>query len=91
MILTTIAVGAPDGPQWAPVLCGAVGSFVLLWIGLDDRVASLRSGSFLAALIGLAVLVATVALTMTHRANPRHTDSVGRELALVDPLSDVAA
>ena len=79
------------GSQWAPVLCAAVGAFLLLWIGFDDRVASMRAGAWLAVLIGVATLAASLAVAISHRADPRHTDDVNRELSLLDPLSEVAA
>src|SRR3954453_18168943 len=86
-----IAVGAPDGPQWQPVVCAAVSSFVLLWIGLDDRVASIRSGVPVAVSAGLAVLVVSivVGVDVSQRANPRHAEDANNQLTLVDPLSDV--
>src|SRR4051812_31548246 len=86
-----IAVGAPDGPQWQPVVCAAVSAFVLLWIGLDDRVASIRSGVPVAISAGLAVLVVSlvVGVEVSERANPRHAENANNQLALVDPLADV--
>jgi transglutaminase-like putative cysteine protease len=88
-----IAVGAPDGPQWQALLCAAVAGFVLLWIGLDDRVASVRSGLTVAAAAGLAALIATVGVgvAVADRANPRHGEPANRQISLVDPLADVAA
>ena len=88
-----IAVGAPDGPQWQPLLCAAVAAFILLWIGLDDRVASLQSGFMVAASAGLAALIATVGVgvAVADRANPRHGEPANRQISLVDPLADVAA
>jgi transglutaminase TgpA-like protein/transglutaminase superfamily protein len=90
-MVAIIAVGAPDGPQWAPVLCAAAGTFALLWIGLDDRVASVRSGSVVAVVTGLAALTATLAVAISQRANPRHGEDANRELSLLDPLAEVSA
>ncbi len=92
-MVAMIAVGAPDGPQWQALLCAAVAAFVLLWIGLDDRVASVRSGFIVAASAGLAALIATVGVgvAVADRANPRHGEPANRQISLVDPLADVAA
>jgi len=92
-MVALIAVGAPDGPQWQPVLCAAVSAFVLLWIGLDDRVASIRSGVPVAVAAGLAAVVvfAVVGVEVSARANPRHAEDANNQLSLVDPLSDVYA
>jgi len=92
-MVAMIAVGAPDGPQWHPVLSAAAAAFVLLWIGLDDRVASVRSGVMVAVSAGLAALLATVGVgvTVADRANPRHGEPANRQISLVDPLADVAA
>jgi len=86
-----IAVGAPDGPQWQPLLCAVVSAFVLLWIGLDDRVASIRSGVPVAVSAGLAAVVVSIAIgvAVTERANPRHAADASNQLSLVDPLADV--
>ena len=86
-----IAVGAPDGPQWQPLVCAAVSAFVLLWIGLDDRVASIRSGVPVAVSAGLTVLVVSLAVgvAVSQRADPRHAEDANNQLTLVDPLSDV--
>src|SRR3954451_21456087 len=86
-----IAVGAPDGPQWQPLVCAAVSAFMLLWIGLDDRVASIRSGIPVAISAGLAVLVVSLAVgvEVSERANPRHAENANNQLSLVDPLADV--
>jgi hypothetical protein len=86
-----IAVGAPDGPQWQPLVCAAVSAFVLLWIGLDDRVASIRSGIPVAISAGVAVLVVSLAVgvEVSQRADPRHAEDANNQLTLVDPLSDV--
>ena len=88
-----IAVGAPDGAQWQAVLFAAVASFVLLWIGLDDRVASIRSGVLVAVTVGLAALLTSVGVSVAvaERANPRHGAAANREFSLLDPLADVAA
>ncbi|MEO8267795.1 MAG: transglutaminase domain-containing protein [Ilumatobacteraceae bacterium] len=88
-----IAVGAPDGPQVQAVVLGAAASFVLLWIGLDDRVASVRSGLLVAVASGLAALVATlgVGVAVAQRANPRHGEAANSQLLLLDPLAEVAA
>ncbi|MEP7203182.1 MAG: transglutaminaseTgpA domain-containing protein [Ilumatobacteraceae bacterium] len=92
-MIAMIAVGAPDGPQWQGVLCAAVAAFVLLWIGLDDRVASIRSGSLVAVCAGLAALLATVGVgvAVAERANPRHGEPANRQISLIDPLADVTA
>jgi transglutaminase-like putative cysteine protease len=92
-MIAMVAVGAPDGAQWQPVLCAAGAGFVLLWIGLDDRVASVRSGLMVAVTAGLAALVATVGVgvAVADRANPRHGEPANRQISLVDPLADVAA
>ena len=92
-LVAIIAVGAPDGAQWHAVLFAAVASFVLLWIGLDDRVASIRSGVLVAAATGLAALLTTVGVSVAvaDRANPRHGAAANREFSLLDPLADVAA
>jgi len=86
-----IAVGAPDGPQWQPLLCAVVSAFLLLWIGLDDRVASIRSGVPVALSAGLAAAVVSVVIgvAVTDRADPRHAEDVNSQLSLVDPLADV--
>ena len=91
-MVAMIAVGAPDGPQWQPVVVGAASSFVLLWIGLDDRVASVRAGFLVAVAAGLAALVTTlgVGVAVAQRANPRHREDADTQLLLVDPLADVA-
>jgi hypothetical protein len=88
-----IAVGAPDGPQWQPLLCAVVSAFVLLWIGLDDRVASIRAGVPVAVSAGLAAVVVSVAIgvAVTERANPRHAQDANGQLSLSDPLADVYA
>jgi hypothetical protein len=92
-MVALIAVGAPDGPQWQPVLCGVAASFTLLWIGLDDRVASLRSGSLVAVAAALAALIATlgVGVAVADRANPRHGEPANSQLSLLDPLADIVA
>jgi hypothetical protein len=92
-MVAMIAVGAPDGPQWQPLVCAAVSAFVLLWIGLDDRVASMRSGLLVAVSAGLAALLATitVGVAVADRANPRHGESASDQLSLFDPLADVTA
>jgi len=90
-MVALIAVGAPDGPQWQPVLCAGVSAFVLLWIGLDDRVASIRSGVPIAVSAGLAALVVSVVVgvAVTDRADPRHAEDANSQLSLADPLADV--
>jgi hypothetical protein len=92
-MVALIAVGAPDGAQWQAVLFGAAASFVLLWIGLDDRVASVRSGLLVAVAVGLAALVTTVSVTVAvaDRANPRRGEAANTQLALLDPLAESAA
>jgi transglutaminase-like putative cysteine protease len=86
-----LAVGSPDGPQWAPVVCGAAAMFVLLWIGLDDRVSSVRWVAPVALLTGLAALLTTVGVALTVRADPRHDEAANQQLSLLDPLAVVAA
>ena len=92
-LIALIAVGAPDGPQWQAVVFAASASFGLLWIGLDDRVASIRSGVLVAVSAGLAALLASVGVTtaVAQRANPRHGEAANRDLSLLDPLAQVAA
>jgi Transglutaminase-like superfamily/TgpA N-terminal domain len=92
-MVAMIAVGAPDGAQWQLLVCAAAAAFVLLWIGLDDRVASVRSGLMVAAAAGLAALMATVGVgvAVAQRANPRHGESANNQLSLFDPLADVSA
>ncbi len=92
-MVAMIAVGAPDGPQWQAVALAVASAFGLLWIGLDDRVASIRSGLLVAASIGLAALVTTVSVgvAVADRANPRHRQEADSQLSLLDPLADVAA
>ena len=92
-LIALIAVGAPDGPQWQAVLFAATASFTLLWIGLDDRVASIRSGVLVAVSAGLAALLASVgvSIAVAQRANPRHGEAANRDLSLLDPLAQVAA
>lgn len=92
-MIVLIAVGAPDGPQWQSVLSGAAAAFTLLWIGLDDRVASIRSGSFVAVGAGLAALVTTlsVSVAVADRANPREGAAADSQLSLLDPLADIRA
>jgi Transglutaminase-like superfamily/TgpA N-terminal domain len=92
-MIAMIAVGAPDGPQWQAVLCAAAAGFVLLWIGLDDRVASVRAGFLVAAGVGLAALIATlgVGVAVADRANPRRGEPANNQLSLVDPLAEVSA
>ncbi|MEY2524863.1 MAG: hypothetical protein QOJ66_3428, partial [Ilumatobacteraceae bacterium] len=92
-MVALIAVGAPDGAQWQAVVFGGAAAFVLLWIGLDDRVASVRSGLLVAAAVGLAALVTTVSVSVAvaDRANPRRGEAANTQLALLDPLADVAA
>ncbi|HEX2782381.1 MAG TPA: transglutaminase-like domain-containing protein [Ilumatobacteraceae bacterium] len=92
-MIAIVSVGAPDGAQWQAVLFAAVAAFTLLWIGLDDRVASIRSGVFVAVTTGLAALLTlvTVSVAVAQRANPRHGESANRELALLDPLAAVEA
>ena len=91
-MVALVAVGAPDGAQWQAVVLGAGSAFVLLWIGLDDRVASVRSGLLVAVAAGLAALITTlgVSVAVADRANPRHREAANRQLTLVDPLADVA-
>ena len=91
-MVAMIAIGSPDGPQWQAVLLAAVASFALLWIGLDDRVASVRSGLLVAVAAGLAALTTTVGVSVAvaDRADPRHGAAADRELALLDPLADVS-
>ncbi len=92
-LIALIAVGAPDGAQWQAVLFAATASFALLWIGLDDRVASIRSGALVAVFAGLAALIASVGVSIAsaERANPRHGEAANRDLSLLDPLAQVAA
>lgn len=92
-MVAMIAVGAPDGPQWPAVLLAAAAAFTLLWIGLDDRVASVRAGAVVAVVTGLAALITTVGVSVAvaQRANPRHGAEAKRELSLLDPLAEVAA
>ena len=92
-MVALIAVGAPDGAQWQAVVFAAAAAFVLLWIGLDDRVASVRAGLLVAVTAGLAVLVTTVGVTVAvaDRANPRHGEAANTQLALLDPLAEIAA
>ncbi|MEA3185381.1 MAG: hypothetical protein QOJ74_1858 [Ilumatobacteraceae bacterium] len=92
-MIAMIAVGAPDGPQWQAVLFAAVASFALLWIGIDDRVASIRAGLLVAAGAGLAALLTTVGVSVAvaQRANPRHGEAAIRELSLLDPLAQIVA
>jgi transglutaminase-like putative cysteine protease len=91
-MVAMIAIGSPDGPQWQAVLLAALASFALLWIGLDDRVASVRSGLLVAVAAGLAALTTTVGVSVAvaDRADPRHGAVADRELALLDPLADVS-
>ena len=90
-MVALVAVGAPDGPQWQALALGAVSSFVLLWIGLDDRVASVRSGLMVAVSAGLAALLVSlgVGVAVAERANPRSREPADSQLALLDPLADV--
>lgn len=92
-LVVLIAAGSPDGPQWQAVVAATAAAFILLWIGLDDRVASIRSGVPVVVATGLAALVATlgVSVAVDARANPRHGQSANRELALLDPLAEVTA
>ncbi|MEP7112293.1 MAG: transglutaminaseTgpA domain-containing protein [Ilumatobacteraceae bacterium] len=92
-MVALIAVGAPDGPQWQAVVCAAAAAFVLLWIGLDDRVASVRAGLLVAIAAGLAALMATlgVGVAVADRANPRHREAPIDQLSLLDPLAEIAA
>jgi transglutaminase-like putative cysteine protease len=92
-LVCLIAVGAPDGPQWQAVLFAVTAAFVLLWIGLDDRVASIRSGALVAVGAGLAALLATLGMStsVSARADPRHGESANRDLTLLDPLAEVEA
>ncbi|MEY2581751.1 MAG: hypothetical protein QOE09_1600 [Ilumatobacteraceae bacterium] len=92
-MVALIAVGALDGPQWQLVLSAAGSAFVLLWIGLDDRVASLRSGVLVAVAAALAALMTTlgVGVAVADRANPRHGEPANSQLSLLDPLADIAA
>ena len=92
-MVAMLAVGAPDGPQWEAVALAAVAGFVLLWIGVDDRVASVRSGLLVAVAIGLAALLTTVGVgvAVAERANPRHAEAANTQLSLVDPLADITA
>ncbi|MEP7113562.1 MAG: transglutaminase domain-containing protein, partial [Ilumatobacteraceae bacterium] len=92
-MVAMIAVGAPDGPQWQAVVFAAAAAFVLLWIGLDDRVASVRAGLLVAVAAGLAALIATlgVGVAVADRANPRHRESAIDQLSLLDPLAEIAA
>jgi transglutaminase-like putative cysteine protease len=92
-MVAMIAVGAPDGPQWEAVLFATASSFALLWIGLDDRVASVRAAMVVATAAGLAALIATVGVSVAvaERANPRHGAPADSELALLDPLAEISA
>jgi Transglutaminase-like superfamily/TgpA N-terminal domain len=92
-MVALIAVGAPDGPQWQAVVCAAAAAFVLLWIGLDDRVASVRSGLMVAVSAGLAALLVTlgVGVAVAERASPRTREEADSQLALLDPLADVTS
>ncbi len=86
-----LALGAPGGPQWAPLLCAAAAAFALLWVGLDDRVVSLRAGVVVAVAIGLTAAATSVAVAATHRADPRFVEGAQHDLTLLDPLAEVAA
>jgi hypothetical protein len=92
-MVALIAVGAPDGPQWQALALAAAASFALLWIGLDDRVASIGSGLVVAVSVGLAALIATlgVGVAVADRANPRGGEPPDSQLALLDPLAETAA
>ncbi len=92
-LVALIAVGAPDGAQWQALALGAAASFVLLWIGLDDRVASIRSGMMVAVSAGLAALLVTlgVGVAVADRADPRTREPADSQLALLDPLADVTS
>jgi hypothetical protein len=92
-LVALIAVGAPDGPQWQAVALAAASGFVLLWIGLDDRVASVRSGMLVAVSVGLATLIVTlgVGVAVADRANPRGGETPNSQLSLLDPLAEIAA
>jgi Transglutaminase-like superfamily/TgpA N-terminal domain len=92
-MVALIAVGAPDGPQWQALVCAAVAAFVLLWIGLDDRVASVRSGFVVAVSAGLAALLVTlgVGVAVAERASPRTREEADSQLALLDPLAEVTS
>jgi protein-glutamine gamma-glutamyltransferase len=91
-MVALVSVGAPDGPQWQPVVLAAASAFVLLWIGLDDRVANVRAGIVVAVAAGLAALLTTlgVSVAVAERANPRRREAAINQLTLVDPLADVA-
>ena len=92
-MVAMIAVGSPDGPQWQTLLSAAVAAFTLLWIGLDDRVASIRAGSVVAVAAGFAALLTTVGVSVAvaQRANPRQGATADSELSLLDPLAEVPA
>ena len=92
-MVALIAVGSPDGPQWQAVLTAVVSAFTLLWIGLDDRVASVRSGSLVALAVGLAALVTSVGVSVAvaQRANPRSGAAADSQLSLLDPLAEIPA
>ena len=92
-LVALIAAGAPDGPQWQAVVAGTAAAFILLWIGLDDRVPSIRAGAPVVVAAGLAALIATLGISVAvdARANPRHGEPANRELALLDPLAEVTA
>jgi len=92
-MVALIAMGAPDGPQWQALALAAAASFVLLWIGLDDRVASVRAGMMVAVSAGLAALLVMlgVGVAVADRANPRSREPADSQLALLDPLADVTS
>ncbi|HEX3089658.1 MAG TPA: transglutaminase domain-containing protein [Ilumatobacteraceae bacterium] len=92
-MVALIAVGAPDGPQMQALVLAGASSFVLLWIGLDDRVASIRSGLMVGVSAGLVALLVSlgVGVAVAERANPRTRDPADSQLALLDPLADVTS
>lgn len=90
-LVVLLAAGAPDGPHVAPALMGAAAMFVLLWIGLDDRVPSIRWATPIAVGAALVASLASVGIVWSQRADPRRPESATSQISLLDPLADVVA
>ncbi|MGB8860044.1 MAG: transglutaminase-like domain-containing protein, partial [Ilumatobacteraceae bacterium] len=90
-MVSLIAVSAPDGPQWVAATTSISATILLLWIGLDDRIPSVRWTLPVVLATVLAAGLASVGVAWSARADPRQNESADTQLSLLDPLAGVAA
>lgn len=90
-LIALVAVGAPDGPQLAAIATATTATFLLLWIGLDDRVPNIRWASPIAVAVAVTASLVTAGIVWSARADPREDESARGQLSLLDPLADVVA